>query len=415
MGLASVGSFLEGLHQCIEDVKEGRWEKGWKEMGRSFSLGRGDKGGWLAMVEALRKLDSSFDKRSNNKKRGYWEDRLRIRDAKGRTWKVWVGKWKSPGVERQDGFGKLGKGRALLELEFVEEARRVLISGDLYPTLWWEAMLSLRQEAGRKRGLWSRPSGEIRGDADACAGLRVEEMACAGFEEQRKSVDGIGRLAQEVGSDAMGFQAQVEGEASKGVMFGHRIPGARACPPVIIGHSKGGNLELEFVRLREEEIGRRQQPDLHHSMADRVLEEEAARYGLVMNLGGLRAQGSSSSNFFYFGRTPEREFYDYFWGAKGGHSGRKGGEKLRSGRFLDWRVLNAMGSAGGVLICWDKRSLEILDWEEGQFSISCRFRNVGDGGIWVFTGVYGPFSKKKGSACGRRLGQLEDCGRSLGV
>ena len=64
-------------------------------------------------------------------------------------------------------------------------------------------------------------------------------------------------------------------------------------------------------------------------------------------------------------------------------------------RFLDWRALNAMGSAGGVLICWDKRSLEILEWEEGQFSISCRFRNVGDGVVWVFTGVYGPFSKEE--------------------
>ena len=64
-------------------------------------------------------------------------------------------------------------------------------------------------------------------------------------------------------------------------------------------------------------------------------------------------------------------------------------------RFLDWRALNAMGSAGGVLICWDKRSLEILDWEEGQFSISCRFRNVGDGVVWVFTGVYGPFSREE--------------------
>ena len=68
---------------------------------------------------------------------------------------------------------------------------------------------------------------------------------------------------------------------------------------------------------------------------------------------------------------------------------------LGPGRFLDWRVLNAMGSAGGVLICWDKRSLEILDWEEGQFSISCKFRNVGDGGIWVFMGVYGPFSREE--------------------
>ncbi|RVW47734.1 Transposon TX1 uncharacterized 149 kDa protein [Vitis vinifera] len=53
-----------------------------------------------------------------------------------------------------------------------------------------------------------------------------------------------------------------------------------------------------------------------------------------------------------------------------------------------------MGTAGGVLICWDKRSLELLGVEEGQFSISCRFRNVGDGVIWVFTGVYGPCSRK---------------------
>ncbi|RVW79808.1 LINE-1 retrotransposable element ORF2 protein [Vitis vinifera] len=67
---------------------------------------------------------------------------------------------------------------------------------------------------------------------------------------------------------------------------------------------------------------------------------------------------------------------------------------LGPGRYLDWKALNAMGTAGGVLICWDKRSLELLGVEEGQFSISCRFRNVGDGVIWVFTGVYGPCSRK---------------------
>ena len=185
---------------------------------------------------------------------------------------------KSWGLKGKMGVASLGKGRALLELEFVEEARRVLISGkkavggvqldltrwsprsgcleegevrkevwvrilglpislwvpsvlrrvgdvcdgflDIDPqiesmeelqwarilvksdgenllgsleigveeatyilTLWWEAVPSLRQEEGRKRGLWSRPSGEIRGDAVARAGSRVEEMACAGFEE----------------------------------------------------------------------------------------------------------------------------------------------------------------------------------------------------------------------------------------
>ncbi|WJZ96349.1 hypothetical protein VitviT2T_015042 [Vitis vinifera] len=67
---------------------------------------------------------------------------------------------------------------------------------------------------------------------------------------------------------------------------------------------------------------------------------------------------------------------------------------LGPGRFLDWKVLNAMGTVGGVLICWDKRSLEMLGVEKGQFPISFRFRNVGDGAIWVFTGVYGPFSRK---------------------
>ena len=66
---------------------------------------------------------------------------------------------------------------------------------------------------------------------------------------------------------------------------------------------------------------------------------------------------------------------------------------LGSGRFLDWKVMNTEGALGGILICWDKRSLDILDWEEGHFTLSCRFRNVENGAVWVFTGVYGPFSK----------------------
>ena len=66
---------------------------------------------------------------------------------------------------------------------------------------------------------------------------------------------------------------------------------------------------------------------------------------------------------------------------------------LGSGRFLDWKAVNAEGASGGILICWDRRSLDILDWEEGQFTLSCRFQNVENGAVWVFTGVYGPFSK----------------------
>ncbi|RVW47226.1 putative ribonuclease H protein [Vitis vinifera] len=66
---------------------------------------------------------------------------------------------------------------------------------------------------------------------------------------------------------------------------------------------------------------------------------------------------------------------------------------LGTGRFIDWRALNAEGAAGGILICWDKRVLDILDWEEGHFTLSCRFKTIENGATWVFTGVYGPFTK----------------------
>ncbi|RVW91011.1 hypothetical protein CK203_044203 [Vitis vinifera] len=49
---------------------------------------------------------------------------------------------------------------------------------------------------------------------------------------------------------------------------------------------------------------------------------------------------------------------------------------LGSRRFLDWGVMGAQGAAGGILICWDKMTLEVLEMEMGQFSISCRLRNI---------------------------------------
>ncbi|RVW29924.1 RHOMBOID-like protein 10, chloroplastic [Vitis vinifera] len=79
---------------------------------------------------------------------------------------------------------------------------------------------------------------------------------------------------------------------------------------------------------------------------------------------------------------------------------------LGSGRFLDWGALDAQGATGGILICWDKRTLEILEMEMGQFTISCRFRNVEDGKTWIFTGVYGPFSKEDRDTFWGELGAI---------
>ncbi|RVW14627.1 LINE-1 reverse transcriptase-like [Vitis vinifera] len=59
-------------------------------------------------------------------------------------------------------------------------------------------------------------------------------------------------------------------------------------------------------------------------------------------------------------------------------------KSLGVGRFLDWRSIEAAGAAGGVLICWDKRSLDLLGgrrvnsqcpvnselWKMGQYGCS---------------------------------------------
>ncbi|RVW26087.1 hypothetical protein CK203_116818 [Vitis vinifera] len=73
----------------------------------------------------------------------------------------------------------------------------------------------------------------------------------------------------------------------------------------------------------------------------------------------------------------ERELKRLEWKRKLVHD-RGSGEEFGFRRFLDWGALDAQGAAGGILICWDKRTLEVLEMEMGQFSISCRLRNVED-------------------------------------
>ena len=64
---------------------------------------------------------------------------------------------------------------------------------------------------------------------------------------------------------------------------------------------------------------------------------------------------------------------------------------LGLGNFLDWETLDALGSA--MLVAWDKQSLALLDKEVGLFTISCLFRNIDDGFVWIFTGVYVPLTR----------------------
>ena len=51
---------------------------------------------------------------------------------------------------------------------------------------------------------------------------------------------------------------------------------------------------------------------------------------------------------------------------------------LWSNRFTDWKFQESEGASGRVLIMWDKCVAEVQDCVKGQFSISCRFKNVQD-------------------------------------
>ena len=81
----------------------------------------------------------------------------------------------------------------------------------------------------------------------------------------------------------------------------------------------------------------------------------------------------------------ETKIQDISWGIV--HS-------LGVGRFLGWGAMSARGVAGGVVVSWDNRVLELVSMEVGLFSISCHFRNCKDGFLWTFTGVYGPTMKR---------------------
>ena len=80
---------------------------------------------------------------------------------------------------------------------------------------------------------------------------------------------------------------------------------------------------------------------------------------------------------------------------------------LGVGRHIDWRAINSRGAAGGVLVFWDNRVVELLEVEEGMFTVSCQFKNSVDGLRWVFTGVYGPVCRRDREAFWEEFGSIK--------
>ena len=80
---------------------------------------------------------------------------------------------------------------------------------------------------------------------------------------------------------------------------------------------------------------------------------------------------------------------------------------LGVGRNLNWKVLNAEGSAGGILAFWDNSCINMVDSVVGSFSVSCLFRMTEDGFQWTFTGVYGPVENNDREAFWEELGSIK--------
>ncbi|RVW19879.1 hypothetical protein CK203_110843 [Vitis vinifera] len=259
-------------------------------------------------------------------------------------------------------------------------------------------------------------------------------------QPKRWAHDGRGPMAKMEEARSSQFMAQNKGKRpmEKGSLLGYRIASNRS------------SLEGEHLVIWETEEARKKREKAILSATDKALAEEAMRYDSRLRIERERGYGSSHLILYSFDQTPEREPFDHSGVLRESNEGGPGMDgngcwdlvefnkdpnlargvewnsertelqeetkiqlmsegvvrSLGSGRFLDWRALDADGAAGGLLICWDKRSLEIVDWEEGQYSLSCRFKNVEDGVVWVFTGVYGPFTKEERECLWEELGAV---------
>ena len=82
-------------------------------------------------------------------------------------------------------------------------------------------------------------------------------------------------------------------------------------------------------------------------------------------------------------------------------------QSLGVGRLAEWKVVEAEGTAGGILMFWDKRKLEVMEVELGHFSITCIFKNTEDGFQWAFTGVYELVERSKTELLWEELGSVK--------
>ncbi|KAJ9692950.1 hypothetical protein PVL29_011872 [Vitis rotundifolia] len=245
LGPASLVLLVESLGLCIKDSGKGKWERSWKENGRSFSLvrdlnkggcflrlgvanpegkkysifipkGKGEKGGWTSLMEAIQSLGIVYGKSENKK--------VEVSSSKslmGKTIaevvrnpsreektvaRVVVGKndisrnveklshcigtqmAKMWGLKGNLGLAKLERGKALMEFEILAEVEKILKTGKISV-----GGVHMRLEK------WSRETGcQMEGERIGEAWVRIVGLPVVLWDQE---------ILRRVGEECGGFLA----------------------------------------------------------------------------------------------------------------------------------------------------------------------------------------------------------------
>lgn len=77
------------------------------------------------------------------------------------------------------------------------------------------------------------------------------------------------------------------------------------------------------------------------------------------------------------------------------------------GRDIEELKIGKIFRLGGGLVFWDKRVWELEGMKMGGFSISCCFKCIEDGFVWIFSKVYEPTSKREREGLWAKLGAIK--------
>lgn len=68
--------------------------------------------------------------------------------------------------------------------------------------------------------------------------------------------------------------------------------------------------------------------------------------------------------------------------------------ELWGNSHCSWASLDAHGSSGGILLCWNSRKYTMIDQYIGASSVSAVLEDKASGSTWIISSAYGPTDRR---------------------